>query len=157
MKKSLSVCVKETERKEEKKKKKIKSCLCLGVWGLCCFDSTPSRIFFSFFSARTAGRKHRPPPSRADALHRPQRNATQRNACASNRDYAKLAFRRGTSRSSIATRAPAARAGPCSTSPRLLVECSCGSREPEICSSRKRAAQNVCDEIAVDDTRAQSR
>lgn len=99
MKKSLSLCVNETERKEEKNK----SSLCLGVGSLCCFDSTPSRIFLLSLSAY----------SRQEALP----------AITSSRHYANIIFRRGVLGS---LQRPALKrcysctgctAGPCSTSP----------------------------------------
>lgn len=125
-----------------RERKKKTSPRCVSVWGVCAVLTQRLPAFFSSREARTAGRKHCPPPSRADALH-----WLYRDAITSNRHYANFIFCRGVlgslQRPALKTLLLMHRLHGRALFylPHLLVECSCGSGELEICSGQKWAAQ----------------
>lgn len=137
MKKSLSLCVNKTERKEEKNK----SSLCLGVGSLCCFDSTPSRIFLLSLSAysRQEALPTTKPGWRA-TLAVSRRNYIQSPLCKFHFPPRRVGiFAETCVKTLLLMHRLHGRA--LFYLPHLLVECSCGSGELEICGGQKWAAQ----------------
>lgn len=137
MKKSLSLCVTETERKEEKNK----SSLCLGVGSLCCFDSTPSRIFLLSLSAysRQEALPTTEPGWRA-TLAVSRSNYIQSPLCKFHFPPRRVGIFAETCVKTLLLM-PRLHGRALFYLPHLLVECSCGSGELEICSGQKWAAQ----------------